>query len=183
MLSDLKYKEGEDFIEGMNELQKEGFVLKSDAPKKKKKKKKGQQGKAPPVPQNNILKESQEIDLEEVNKRTQQLLEERKQLFRGIECENSCYIFSKKNWIRIFCYKVINHGQFENFVMVLIVFSSFKLVFDTYTNNMTAEDPVIIYSSYFDLIFQILFTIEMCLKIVSFGFCMDDNSYLTEGWS
>jgi len=32
--------------------------LKSDAPKKKKKKKKGQQGKAPPVPQNNILKES-----------------------------------------------------------------------------------------------------------------------------
>jgi hypothetical protein len=39
MLSDLKYKEGEDFIEGMDELQKEGFVLKSDAPKKKKKKK------------------------------------------------------------------------------------------------------------------------------------------------
>jgi hypothetical protein len=37
--------------------------------------------------------------------------------------------------------------------MILIVFSSFKLVFDTYTNKMTAEDPVIIYSSYFDLVF------------------------------
>ena len=70
MLFDLKYKEGEDFIEGMDELQKEGFVLKSDAPKKKKKKKKDAKGKAPPAPQNNILKESQEIDLEEVNKRT-----------------------------------------------------------------------------------------------------------------
>lgn len=183
MLSDLKYKEGEDFIEGMNELQKEGFVLKSDAPKKKKKKKKGPSDKPAPVPQNNILKESAEIDLEEVNKRTQQLLEERKQLFRGIECENSIYLFSKKNWIRIFCYKVINHGQFENFVMVLIVFSSFKLVFDTYTNGMTADNPVVIYSSYFDLVFQIMFTIEMCLKILAFGFCMDDNSYLTEGWS
>jgi hypothetical protein len=38
MLADLKYKEGEDYIEGMDALQKEGFVLKSDAPKKKKKK-------------------------------------------------------------------------------------------------------------------------------------------------
>ena len=52
MLSDLKYKEGEDFIEGMDALQKEGFVLKSDAPKKKKKKKKksGEKSKAAPVP-------------------------------------------------------------------------------------------------------------------------------------
>jgi hypothetical protein len=40
MLEDLKMKDGEDFIEGMEELQKEGFVLKSDKPKKKKKKKK-----------------------------------------------------------------------------------------------------------------------------------------------
>jgi hypothetical protein len=48
---------------------------------------------------------------------------------------------------------VINHGQFENFVMILIVFSSFKLVFDSYTNNMTADNPIVIYSSYFDLTF------------------------------
>ena len=41
MLEDLKMKEGEDFIEGMDELQKEGFVLKSDKkPAKKKKKRK-----------------------------------------------------------------------------------------------------------------------------------------------
>ena len=41
MLEDLKIKEGEDFIEGMEELCKEGFVLKSDKPKKKKSKKSG----------------------------------------------------------------------------------------------------------------------------------------------
>ena len=79
MLADLKYKEGEDYIEGMDALQKEGFVLKSDAPKKKKKKKKkAGEGKPAPVPLNNIMKESAEIDLEEVNKRTLQMLEERK---------------------------------------------------------------------------------------------------------
>ena len=38
MLEDLYYKEGEDFIEGMDDLQKENFVIKSDKPKKKKKK-------------------------------------------------------------------------------------------------------------------------------------------------
>jgi hypothetical protein len=48
---------------------------------------------------------------------------------------------------------------------------------------MSADDPVVVYSSYFDLLFQILFTIEMCFKIIAFGFAMDDNSYLTEGWS
>ena len=40
MLDDLRYKDGEDFIEGMEEMQKEGFFLKADKPKGKKKKKK-----------------------------------------------------------------------------------------------------------------------------------------------
>lgn len=65
MLEDLKIKEGEDFIEGMDELCKEGFVLKSDKPKKKKKKKSGKKTpqESKPQPQGNILKESMEIDL------------------------------------------------------------------------------------------------------------------------
>jgi hypothetical protein len=51
MLEDLRMKEGEDFIEGMDELQKEGFVLKSDKKKKKKKRRKGdKKEKEPPKP-------------------------------------------------------------------------------------------------------------------------------------
>jgi hypothetical protein len=52
MLEDLRMKEGEDFIEGMDELQKEGFVLKADKKKaKKKKRKKGdKQEKSAPKP-------------------------------------------------------------------------------------------------------------------------------------
>ena len=40
MLEDLRFKEGEDFIEGLDEIQKEGFVLKAEHKGKKKKKKK-----------------------------------------------------------------------------------------------------------------------------------------------
>lgn len=52
MLEDLRMKEGEDFIEGMDELQQEGFVLKSDGKKKKKKKRRkgDKKEKEPPKP-------------------------------------------------------------------------------------------------------------------------------------
>jgi hypothetical protein len=38
MLEALRFKQGEDFIEGMDELQREGFNLKADKKNKKKKK-------------------------------------------------------------------------------------------------------------------------------------------------
>jgi Ion transport protein len=73
MLEDLRLKEGEDFIEGMDEIQKEGFVIKTDKPKKKKKKKKSKEEKkkdGPPAPAVvNILEESQEVDLQELARR------------------------------------------------------------------------------------------------------------------
>jgi hypothetical protein len=74
-------------------------------------------------------------------------------LFRGIECENSIYLFSKKNLFRQICYRVVHHGKFESLIMFLIVGSSFKLVFDTYTDKLAPDDPIIKYSSYFDLTF------------------------------
>ncbi len=33
------------------------------------------------------------------------------------------------------------------------------------------------------MVFQIFFTFEMLLKIISFGFMMEENSYLQESWS
>jgi hypothetical protein len=77
--------------------------------------------------------------------------------------------------------------------MFIIILSSFKLVFDTYTDKLNNDSPIvslyvyeslqIIYSSRFDMTFQIIFTFEMVLKVIAFGFIMDDNSYLRESWS
>ena len=92
-------------------------------------------------------------------------------------------MFSKKNWVRIMCYKAIHHSKFETVVMFLIVGSSFKLVFDTYTRHIPASDPIIFYSQVFDLFFQGCFTFEMMIKVIAFGFTMEDGSYLTEGWN
>lgn len=113
---------------------------------------KSQEGDKLPAP-GNILEESQEVDLNELAKRDEMKLAERKKLFRNIECENCIYLFSKKNWFRILCYKIVHHGKFETVIMFLIVGSSLKLVFDTYTDKLAPGDPIIKYSSYFDLTF------------------------------
>ena len=53
-------------------------------------------------------------------------------LFDGIECEIAWFMFSKENKLRIFFYKLTTHGKFETVVLVAIVLSSIKLVYDTY---------------------------------------------------
>lgn len=80
-------------------------------------------------------------------------------------------------------YKIINHGKFETVIMTVIILSSLKLVFDTYTADLAPDHPVTRASDNFDFCLQVIFTIEMCMKIVAFGFVMDENSYLTESWS
>ena len=40
-------------------------------------------------------------------------------------------------------YKIVHHGKFETFIMILIVFSSFKLVFDTYTDKLASDNLLV----------------------------------------
>jgi hypothetical protein len=40
-------------------------------------------------------------------------------------------------------YKIVHHGKFESFIMILIVFSSFKLVFDTYTDKLAPDNILV----------------------------------------
>ena len=54
-------------------------------------------------------------------------------LFVGVECNQAFYLFSKDNFIRKMCYKMIKHPIWENGVIVLILLSSMKLATDTYT--------------------------------------------------
>ena len=95
MQDELKFKQGENFIEGIVELAQETFLL---GPSKKRYQRKN--AGETTVPQN-VLDESMEVDLEELNKKEAEALAKRKQLFRGIECNMSCYLFSKVKLIVI----------------------------------------------------------------------------------
>ena len=104
-------------------------------------------------------------------------------MFEGIECERSLYLFDKHHRIRIWSYKIVQNSRFENFILVLIILSSIKLIYDTYLFDVPDDDPQVVISGYFDLVFTILFTGECVLKCIAFGFVQDNNSYLRETWS
>ena len=69
-------------------------------------------------------------------------------------------------------------------ILSAIVFSSLKLVVDTYTdNNDPTQNNLIVISSAIDSFFTYFFTAEMVTKSIAFGFVMNDKSYLRESWS
>jgi hypothetical protein len=65
----------------------------------------------------------------------------------------------------------------QNFILVLILFSSLTLGID---DPLVAPIPIM---QALDVIMTIIFTLEMCVKIVAFGFVLHKGSYLRDGWN
>ena len=108
-------------------------------------------------------------------------------LFVDIKCEKSIYLFKKTSSLRILLYRCVHHPQFENLILFMIVISSIKLAFDTYLPAEESEDPedkkLLAGSNYVDYFFNIFFTLECLMKVVAFGFWMEQGAYLREPWN
>lgn len=102
-------------------------------------------------------------------------------IFKGIKCQRSLYIFSKRNMFRRACYIIVKHKYFETVIFTAIVLSSIKLALDTFIPSENEELQSTTQSV--DIAFNIFFAIESLLKIISFGFILDRNSYLRDTWS
>lgn len=57
----------------------------------------------------------------------------------------SLYIFTPKNPVRMFCKALITSSIFEAFMLIVIISSSLKLAFDTYTDT-GASDSILKFS-------------------------------------
>ncbi|KAL2743581.1 muscle calcium channel subunit alpha-1 isoform X3, partial [Vespula maculifrons] len=86
----------------------------------------------------------------------------------------SFFIFSQNNRFRVFCHWLCNHSYFGNVILACIMISSAMLA---------AEDPLSATSyrnqilNYFDYFFTSVFTIEICLKMISYGFVIHDGAF------
>ncbi|KAL4482140.1 hypothetical protein ABPG72_014953 [Tetrahymena utriculariae] len=100
--------------------------------------------------------------------------------FDNIKCQKSLYIFSMQNKIRRAFYYIVKNPLFDNIILVGIILNSVKLVSDTYNTGSDAQKQA---SNILDIMFTIFFSIESCLKIISYGFFFDENSYLRDNWS
>ncbi|KAM8976679.1 voltage-dependent L-type calcium channel subunit alpha-1S [Pelodytes ibericus] len=87
---------------------------------------------------------------------------------------SSFFIFSPTNKIRVLCHRIVNATTFTNFILLFILLSSISLA---------AEDPIrpdsfrnqILY--YFDIVFTVIFTTEIVLKMTTYGAVLHKGSF------
>ncbi|XP_018307178.1 ca[2+]-channel protein alpha[[1]] subunit D isoform X2 [Mycetomoellerius zeteki] len=91
-----------------------------------------------------------------------------------IPAGSAFFIFSSTNRFRVFCHWFCNHSYFSNVILICIMISSAMLA---------AEDPLRTTSdrnlilNYFDYFFTAVFTIEICLKMISYGFIIHEGAF------
>uniref|UniRef100_K1R285 Voltage-dependent calcium channel type A subunit alpha-1 n=1 Tax=Magallana gigas TaxID=29159 RepID=K1R285_MAGGI len=77
--------------------------------------------------------------------------------------------------------KAVNHRHFEKLVMACIVLSSITLAAEDPTTGHNSLRNQILY--WVDLVFAVIFTLEMVLKIIDMGLLLHKGSYLRNGWN
>lgn len=148
------------------------------------------------IPDELHLKEDQKPEIEEIPEWSKKVLaveedpdEEKEYIeYSDVDCQYSVWLFHKENPIRKFMYSVYRHPWFDQLILVVIVISSFKLMIDTYFDQdlsvySTSEKNFISVMDIVDIIFNVIFIIEMIVKIISLGFALELNSYLRNTWN
>ena len=100
-------------------------------------------------------------------------------LFAENECENSVYLLSQTNSFRIFCMKLIINKWFDRFILIMILFSTARLVIDTFVSGYL----FVLGFDILDAIFNIIFFLECLAKVFAMGFTLDEGSYLRDNWN
>ena len=100
-------------------------------------------------------------------------------LFKKNDCENAIYLLSQTNRFRIFCMKLINNKWFERFIFLMIIFSSIRLIIDTFLSGYKYS----LIFEYIDTFLNLIFLFEAIIKICALGFALDEGSYLTDHWN
>ncbi|XP_022649428.1 muscle calcium channel subunit alpha-1-like isoform X5 [Varroa destructor] len=87
---------------------------------------------------------------------------------------SSFFIFSHTNPFRVFCHTVINHSYFSNFILVCILVSSAMLAAEDPLRSNSFRNQVL---NYFDYFFTSVFTIEITLKVITYGVILHKGSF------
>ena len=74
--------------------------------------------------------------------------------------------------------KIITHWFFDTVALLVIISNSFVLATDDPTTDSTTPTQDLL-----DWIFLFLYTAEMTLKIMGFGFIFGKNAYLRDYWN
>ncbi|XP_019884382.1 muscle calcium channel subunit alpha-1 isoform X3 [Camponotus floridanus] len=91
-----------------------------------------------------------------------------------IPAGSAFFIFSSTNRFRIFCHWFCNHSYFSNVILVCIMISSAMLAAEDPLSASAERNRIL---NYFDYFFTTVFTIEICLKMISYGFIIHEGAF------
>ena len=94
---------------------------------------------------------------------------------------NSCGIFSPQNPLRNACGHIADSFYFEACIQLVIFLSSSALILDNpLVDPNTAAAKAF---ATFELVTTVIFTMEMVVKIITFGFAFNQRAYLRNYWN
>ncbi|GLH14148.1 Voltage-dependent calcium channel type A subunit alpha-1 [Gryllus bimaculatus] len=97
-----------------------------------------------------------------------------KTTIRPLPQGSAFFIFSHTNRFRIFCHWFCNHSYFGNVILVCIMISSAMLAAEDPLRSHTPRNEIL---GYFDMFFTTVFTIEICFKMISYGFVLHEGAF------
>ena len=97
------------------------------------------------------------------------------------KCENAFFIFSKQSRFRVWAYNLAENSKFNIFMIIMLVFSCFVIILETYFDRLTndKQEKIFVTLTIISNIFLILlFSFEILIKSMVNGFCLDKKSFL-----
>ena len=93
----------------------------------------------------------------------------------------SLLCFSRRSWLRRKCVQLASNESFANAVLVVIVLSSVTLALDT--PRLDPSSPLALLLRRADLLFTLIFFVEMLVKVVASGFYFARDAYIRNPWN
>ncbi|KYO36618.1 hypothetical protein Y1Q_0024310 [Alligator mississippiensis] len=84
------------------------------------------------------------------------------------------FIFSPSNRFRVHCHRIVNDNIFTNLILFFILLSSISLAAEDPVRHTSFRNQILFY---FDIVFTVIFTIEIALKMTAYGAFLHKGSF------
>ncbi|XP_055690016.1 muscle calcium channel subunit alpha-1 isoform X4 [Lutzomyia longipalpis] len=97
-----------------------------------------------------------------------------KKVKKAIPRGKAFFLIPHTNRFRVFCHWLCNHSHFGNIILACIMFSSAMLAAEDPLNAGSERNQIL---NHFDYFFTAVFTIELLLKLISYGFIFHKGAF------
>ncbi len=93
----------------------------------------------------------------------------------------SLYVFPFKSKFRQFFIRIAEHQLFSKLIFTIILFNCITLAMERPSIQAQSFERIFLVVS--NLVFTVIFTVEMIIKVIAFGLIIGENAYLKNSWN